>query len=31
VSGAEIAALVDRLYATPPEVLDLVRKINASR
>ena len=31
VSGAEIAALVDRLYATPPEVLELVRKINASR
>jgi hypothetical protein len=31
VSGAEIAALVDRLYGTPPEVLDLVRKINASR
>jgi tripartite-type tricarboxylate transporter receptor subunit TctC len=31
VSGAEIAALVDRLYATPPDVLDLVRKINASR
>src|SRR4029077_4828595 len=31
VSGAEIAALVDRLYGTPPEVLELVRKINASR
>ena len=31
VSGAEIAALVDRLYGTPPDVLDLVRKINASR
>ena len=31
VSGAEIAALVDRLYATPADVLDLVRKINASR
>jgi tripartite-type tricarboxylate transporter receptor subunit TctC len=31
VSGAEIATLVDRLYATPPDVLDLVRKINASR
>src|SRR4029079_10735401 len=31
VSGGEIAALVDRLYATPPDVLDLVRKINASR
>src|SRR5436190_23548024 len=30
VSGAEIAALVDRLYATPADVLDLVRKINAS-
>ena len=31
VSGAEIAALVDRLYATPADVLDLVRRINASR
>ena len=31
VSGAEIAALVDRLYGTPADVLDLVRKINASR
>jgi tripartite-type tricarboxylate transporter receptor subunit TctC len=31
VSGAEIAELVDRLYGTPPAVLDLVRKINASR
>ena len=31
VSGAEIAALVERLYGTPPDVLDLVRKINASR
>ena len=31
VSGVEIAALVDRLYATPPDVLNLVRKINASR
>ena len=31
VSGAEIAELVDRLYGTPPDVLDLVRKINASR
>ena len=31
VSGADIAALVDRLYATPLDVLELVRKINASR
>ena len=31
VSGAEIAALVGRLYATPPDVLELVGKINASR
>jgi tripartite-type tricarboxylate transporter receptor subunit TctC len=31
VSGVEIAALVDRLYGTPADVLDLVRKINASR
>ncbi len=31
VSGVEIAELVDRLYGTPPDVLDLVRKINASR
>jgi tripartite-type tricarboxylate transporter receptor subunit TctC len=31
VSGTEIAALVEHLYDTPPDVLDLVRKINASR
>jgi tripartite-type tricarboxylate transporter receptor subunit TctC len=31
VSGAEITELVDRLYGTPPDVLELVRKINASR
>ncbi len=31
VSGAEIAELVQRLYGTPPDVLDLVRKINSSR
>ena len=31
VSGSEMAALVQRLYDTPPDVLDLVRKINASR
>ena len=31
VSGAEIAELVDRLYGTPPDVLELVRRINASR
>ena len=30
VSGAEMQQLVDRLYATPPEVVDLVRKINAA-
>jgi tripartite-type tricarboxylate transporter receptor subunit TctC len=31
VSGAEIAELVQRLYGTPPDVLELVRKINAAR
>jgi tripartite-type tricarboxylate transporter receptor subunit TctC len=31
VSGAEIAELVSRLYRTPPDVLELVRRINASR
>jgi tripartite-type tricarboxylate transporter receptor subunit TctC len=31
VSGPEVAALIDRLYSIPPDVLDLVRKINASR
>jgi len=31
VSGSEIAALIGRLYRTPPDVLDLVRRINASR
>jgi hypothetical protein len=31
VSGAEIDALVQRVYATPPDVLELVRRINASR
>jgi tripartite-type tricarboxylate transporter receptor subunit TctC len=31
VGGAEIDALVQRLYATPPDVLELVRRINASR
>ena len=30
VSGVEMQRLVDRLYATPPEVVDLVRKINAA-
>jgi tripartite-type tricarboxylate transporter receptor subunit TctC len=30
VSGAEMQQLVDRLYATPPEVVELVRKINAA-
>jgi len=31
VSGSEITELVNRLYGTPSEILDLVRKINASR
>ena len=31
VSGSEIAELVNRVYGTPPDVLDLVRKINAAR
>jgi len=31
VSGAEIAALVRRVYDTPPDVIELVRRINASR
>ena len=31
VSGTEIAELVHRLYTTPPDVLELVRRINASR
>jgi tripartite-type tricarboxylate transporter receptor subunit TctC len=31
VSGTEIAELVQRLYDTPPDVLELVRRINASR
>ncbi len=31
VSGAEIAELVQRLYSTPPDVLELVRTINAAR
>jgi tripartite-type tricarboxylate transporter receptor subunit TctC len=31
VRGAELDALVQRLYATPPDVLELVRRINASR
>ena len=31
VYGTEIAELVNRLYGTPPDVLDLVRKINVSR
>jgi tripartite-type tricarboxylate transporter receptor subunit TctC len=29
VSGTEMQALVDRLYRAPPEVVDLVQKINA--
>jgi tripartite-type tricarboxylate transporter receptor subunit TctC len=31
VSGAEMQALIDRLYAAPASVLDLVRKINAGQ
>ena len=31
VNGTEIAELVQRLYTTPPDVLELVRRINASR
>ena len=31
VSGTEITELVNRLYGTPSDILDLVRKINASR
>jgi hypothetical protein len=30
VSGAEMQALVERLAATPPAVLEVVRKINAA-
>ena len=30
VGGVELQQLVRRLYATPPEVVDLVRKINAA-
>ena len=31
VSGVEMEALVDRLHQAPPEVIDLVRRINAVR
>jgi tripartite-type tricarboxylate transporter receptor subunit TctC len=31
VRGAEIAELVQRLYGTPPEVIELVKKINTGR
>jgi tripartite-type tricarboxylate transporter receptor subunit TctC len=31
VGGVEIDALVQRVYATPPDVLELVRRINAAR
>jgi hypothetical protein len=31
VSGAEMADLIGRVYGTPPDVLELVRRINASR
>jgi hypothetical protein len=31
VSGAEMQALVERLYRAPPDVIDLVQKINSAR
>ena len=31
VSGVEMEALVDHLHQAPPEVIDLVRRINAVR
>jgi tripartite-type tricarboxylate transporter receptor subunit TctC len=31
VSGVEMAELVQRLYGTPPEVIELVKKINTAR
>src|SRR5215468_641924 len=31
VNGLELQALVERLYDTPPEVIDLVKRINAAR
>jgi tripartite-type tricarboxylate transporter receptor subunit TctC len=31
VSGAEMATLIERLYRTPPEVIELVQKINGAR
>jgi tripartite-type tricarboxylate transporter receptor subunit TctC len=31
VGGVEMQALIERLYATPPDVLELVHKINAAR
>jgi hypothetical protein len=31
VSGPEIAELVQRLYGTPPEVIELVKKISTGR
>jgi hypothetical protein len=31
VSGVEMPALVERLYRAPPDVVDLVQKINGAR
>jgi hypothetical protein len=31
VTGDEMAKLIDRVYQTPPDVLELVRRINAGR
>jgi tripartite-type tricarboxylate transporter receptor subunit TctC len=31
VSGSELQALVDRLYGTPPDVINIVKKINPAR
>jgi tripartite-type tricarboxylate transporter receptor subunit TctC len=31
VSGRELQELVGRIYETPPEVIDVVKKINAAR
>ena len=31
VSGSELQTLVGRLYETPPDVIDIVKKINTAR
>jgi hypothetical protein len=31
VSGTEMQKLVERLYGAPPDVIDIVRRINAAR